>query len=121
MNPGLTFESKSPDQPCTVAKCARLSPNNRESGCVACEKTDFDVASVTARLLAIADKGQADGTGPTLSVARAALMDAARLNGLTAAAQKPSGPTLEDMLAQIAQAEEPEGANEPGDGEAAEG
>jgi hypothetical protein len=85
------------------------------------KKTGIDVASVTARLMGIADRAEKDGKGPMLSIARAALMDAAKLNGLTTAATKPQGPTLEDLLAQIAQAEEPEGPDERGDADTAEG
>lgn len=46
------------------------------------EKTEMTVASVTTRLLAIADKGETMESAPGLSVARAAIMDAAKLNGL---------------------------------------
>lgn len=48
----------------------------------AAKRTEITVESVTKRLLAIADKGEKMAGGPGLSVARAALMDAAKLNGL---------------------------------------
>lgn len=45
-------------------------------------RTEITVADITARLLAIAAKGEAKDDAPMLSVARASLMDAAKLNGL---------------------------------------
>lgn len=45
-------------------------------------RTEITVASITERLLAIAAKGEAAEEAPMLSVARASLMDAAKLNGL---------------------------------------
>lgn len=45
-------------------------------------RTEITVASVTERLLAIATKGELSGDAPMLAVARASLMDAAKLNGL---------------------------------------
>lgn len=48
----------------------------------AAERTEITVASITDRLLAIAAKGESSNDAPKLSVARAALMDAAKLNGL---------------------------------------
>lgn len=46
-------------------------------------RTEITVASVTDRLLKIAEKAEDDKMGsPGLAVARAALMDAAKLNGL---------------------------------------
>lgn len=48
----------------------------------AAERTEITVASITERLLAIAAKGEASSDAPMLSVARASLMDAAKLNGL---------------------------------------
>lgn len=46
------------------------------------ERLELTAASVTARLLTIADKAEALDTAPGMSVARASLMDAAKLNGL---------------------------------------
>lgn len=46
------------------------------------QRTTLTVASLTERLLRIASKGEDNGGASMLSVARAALMDAAKLNGL---------------------------------------
>jgi len=48
----------------------------------AAEKAGVTVENITERLLAIAAKGEAATDAPLLSVARASLMDAAKLNGL---------------------------------------
>ena len=48
----------------------------------AAARAEITVASITDRLLAIAAKGETSNDAPKLSVARAALMDAAKLNGL---------------------------------------
>ncbi len=67
---------------------SRLTRNDKVAARVmelqkrAAERTEITVESVTKRLLAIADKGEKMAGGPGLSVARAALMDAAKLNGL---------------------------------------
>lgn len=45
-------------------------------------RTEITVAGITDRLLAIAAKGESATDAPLLSVARASLMDAAKLNGL---------------------------------------
>lgn len=45
-------------------------------------RTEITVADITKRLLAIAEKGETSTEAPLLSVARASLMDAAKLNGL---------------------------------------
>lgn len=45
-------------------------------------RTEITVASVTERLLAIATKAECKSEAPMLQVARASLMDAAKLNGL---------------------------------------
>lgn len=45
-------------------------------------RTEITVASITDRLLKIAEKGEKSKSAPLLSVARASLMDAAKLNGL---------------------------------------
>lgn len=45
-------------------------------------RVELTVASVTDRLLAIAMKGEGSNEASKLNVARAALMDAAKLNGL---------------------------------------
>jgi len=48
----------------------------------AATRSEITVASITKRLLDIATKGEAANDAPLLSVARASLMDAAKLNGL---------------------------------------
>lgn len=45
-------------------------------------RTEITVASITERLLTIATKAEKSEDAPMLSVARASLMDAAKLNGL---------------------------------------
>jgi hypothetical protein len=76
----------------------------------------ISLPDITARLLAIAALGEANGAGPMLSLARAALMDAARLNGL-AEGKPPGGPGIEDLLQQL-EAGGDERADQPGDAEA---
>lgn len=46
------------------------------------EKLELTAASITRQLLAIADKAEADGSISGLNVARQAVMDVAKLNGL---------------------------------------
>lgn len=48
----------------------------------AAQRTEITVAHITDRLLAIAAKGEGTDEAPMLAVARASLMDAAKLNGL---------------------------------------
>lgn len=48
----------------------------------AAERTVVSVENITLRLLKIAEKGEDTRDAPLLSVARASLMDAAKLNGL---------------------------------------
>lgn len=48
----------------------------------AAERTLVTVASLTQRLLNIAEKGENSREAPLLSVARASIMDVAKLNGL---------------------------------------
>ena len=67
---------------------SRLKSNDKVSARVvelqakAAARTEITVAGITERLLAIALKGEAADDAPMLSVARASLMDAAKLNGL---------------------------------------
>lgn len=68
---------------------ARLTGNDRIAARVAeiqersAVRTEITVASITQRLLAIADLGELKPENPAmLAVARASLMDAAKLNGL---------------------------------------
>jgi hypothetical protein len=54
-------------------------------------KTEMTVASLTERLVSIADKGEALADAPGLSVARQAVMDAAKLNGMVIDQSKVEG------------------------------
>lgn len=54
-------------------------------------RTEITVANITERLLAIATKAEISADAPLLSVARASLMDAAKLNGLVVDKQEQSG------------------------------
>ena len=67
----------------------------------AAEKTVLTVASLTERLLAIAAKGEGANDAPLLSVARASLMDAAKLNGLIVDKAITAQTSVEDMLDQL--------------------
>lgn len=55
-------------------------------------RTEVSVASITERLLAIAKKAEGVSEAPMLSVARASLMDAAKLNGLVVDKKELGGP-----------------------------
>ena len=74
----------SPSEP----NASRLTSNEKVQARVAelleraAIRTEITVASITDRLLAIAKKGEDSSDAPMLSVARASLMDAAKLNGL---------------------------------------
>lgn len=61
---------------------------------------EISLPDITARLLAIAALGEASGAGPMLSLARAALMDAARLNGLAGEGRN-TGAAIEDLLERL--------------------
>lgn len=67
---------------------SRLTSNDKVQARVAeilgkaAARTEITVASITDRLLAIAAKGEQSRDAPLLAVARASLMDAAKLNGL---------------------------------------
>lgn len=58
----------------------------------AAARTEITVAGITERLLNIAAKGEQSTEAPMLSVARASLMDAAKLNGLVIDKGQLSGP-----------------------------
>lgn len=58
----------------------------------AAARTEITVAGITERLLNIAAKGERSNDAPLLSVARASLMDAAKLNGLVIDKGQLSGP-----------------------------
>lgn len=67
---------------------SRLTRNDKVAARVAelqeraAVRTEVTVASITDRLLAIAKKGEDSSEASMLAVARASLMDAAKLNGL---------------------------------------
>ena len=67
----------------------------------AAERTVVTVASITERLLNIAAKGEVANDAPLLSVARAALMDAAKLNGLVVEKSLSAQTSVEDLLDQL--------------------
>lgn len=58
----------------------------------AAARTEITVASITKRLLDIATVGEKSTEAPLLAVARASLMDAAKLNGLVVEKREHSGP-----------------------------
>lgn len=65
------------------------------------ERAVITVASITERLLSIATKGESSSDAPLLSVARAALMDAAKLNGLVVEKSLNAQTSVEDLLDQL--------------------
>lgn len=67
----------------------------------AAERAIVTVASITERLLDIAAKGEKANDAPLLSVARAALMDAAKLNGLVVEKSLTAQTSVEDLLDQL--------------------
>lgn len=70
----------------------------------AATRTELTVASITERLVGIADKAEAVALGAAgLSVARAALMDAAKLNGLVVDTIERIQRSPEERRARIAQ------------------
>lgn len=89
----------------------------QERAAIRCE---ISVASITERLLAIAAKGEASRDAPLLSVARASLMDAARLNGLvvekseTTLTDKRAAEMSEEELLAIAAGSRPGTPSPPG-------
>lgn len=66
-------------------------------------RTEITVASITNRLLGIAEKAEKLGEAPGLGVARAALMDAAKLNGLVVETRENVTRTPEQRAARLAQ------------------
>lgn len=58
----------------------------------AAEKAVITTAAITERLLSIAAKAETSTEAPMLSVARASLMDAAKLNGLIVEKREHTGP-----------------------------
>lgn len=65
-----------------LATNANIQERAAELKARAAEKVVITVENLTERLLAIAKKGEDAKDAPLLSVARASLMDAAKLNGL---------------------------------------
>lgn len=69
-------------------------------------RAEITVASITERLLSIAAKGERSKDAPLLQLARASLMDAAKLNGLITEKRELSGEvgirTLADFYAEPA-------------------
>ena len=61
-------------------------------------RTEITVASITERLLNIATKGENATDAPLLAVARASLMDAAKLNGLVIDKSAVAQTSLEELL-----------------------
>lgn len=138
----MTAESKSPEPKQTVRKAAPKSPPKPRAAKAGGKATtprakrtvpkpaeatpaeakpaatEISLPDITARLLAIAALGEASGAGPMLSLARAALMDAARLNGLAGESRAP-GASIEDLLERL-DAEHDKGAAKPGDAAATE-
>ena len=64
-------------------------------------RTEVTVATITERLLAIATKAEGKDEASMLSVARASLMDAAKLNGLVVDKSMKAEATLEELLDSI--------------------
>lgn len=64
-------------------------------------RTEITVASITDRLLAIAQKAEGKDEAPMLAVARASLMDAAKLNGLIIDKSAVAQTSLEELLDRI--------------------
>lgn len=60
----------------------KVSARVEELKAKAAERTVVTVEGLTQRLLKIAEKGEGAADAPLLSVARASIMDAAKLNGL---------------------------------------
>lgn len=73
----------------------------------AATRTEITVASITDRLLKIAAKGEASEDAPLLAVARASLMDAAKLNGLVVDKSLTATTSLEELLDRIDGADSP--------------
>jgi phage terminase small subunit len=67
----------------------------------AAKRTEVTVADITERLLKIAKKGEDSSEAPLLAVARASLMDAAKLNGLVVDRSMQAQSSLEELLDRI--------------------
>lgn len=77
---------------------SRLSRNEKVQARVtelkerAAARTEITIADITTRLMGIANKAEEGGDAPMLSVARASLVDVAKLNGLMIERGQISGP-----------------------------
>jgi phage terminase small subunit len=69
----------------------------------AAARTEITVAGITDRLIKIADKAEVMDGAPGLSVARAALMDAAKLNGLVVDTVEKVARSPEDRARRLAE------------------
>jgi len=67
---------------CRLSKNVKVSARVAEIQARTAARAEISVASITERLLAIAAKGEDQNNPAMLAVARASLMDAAKLNGL---------------------------------------
>lgn len=67
---------------CRLSKNVKVAARVAEIQARTAARAEISVASITERLLAIAAKGEEQNNPAMLAVARASLMDAAKLNGL---------------------------------------
>lgn len=67
------------------------------------EKLEITAASITKQRMAIADLAEADGSASGLNVARQALMDVAKLNGLVVERHESVIRSLEERAARVAE------------------
>lgn len=80
------------------SNAARLNRNEQVQARVtelkerAAARTEITIADITTRLMGIANKAEEGGDAPMLSVARASLVDVAKLNGLMIERGQISGP-----------------------------
>lgn len=78
----------------------RAAVNRGEAACA--ERVELTVASVTTKLLAIAEKAEGIDSAPGLNVARQSLMDAAKLNGLVIETQETLTRSPEERATRLA-------------------
>jgi|SRR6185437_371664 len=79
----------------------RAEINKRQS--VRAEKMEITAASITARLIAIADKAEKMNGPSALSVARQSMMDVAKLNGLVVESHETITRSPEERRARLAE------------------
>jgi len=79
----------------------RAEINKRQS--VRAEKMEITAASITARLIAIADKAEKMNGPSALSVARQSMMDVAKLNGLVVEGHETITRSPEERRARLAE------------------